>query len=407
MKTIKVMKSATINIIGKILTTLFRSPLFPIFFQILALIIYMGLIWFALGVDIPDGVKPKLYAQNTMTSLVVWGIWLPLLIIFTVFLGRVWCSVCPLEFIQKVGDFMGRKIFGKKLSLPVFLRNSINGVLIYSFLLFMLLATRFPQVPGNAATLLIILAVSSLAVGLFFGNRVFCKYFCPADMLLSALGRRGMLRIRQESSNDNITNITVSKNSCPSYLNLKKLNDASPCTLCGQCVKSDNTVFPVFRAMPSIPDDKWNDYGWGITILAVFLTGFLFEHLFHHWQAGQHYYGFFPNLAKKVIGIKALAGWIEAIWAMIIVPCALWLSMGLIGKLFNISLSIFEIWKKITLPAITALSGLHVILSVEKFSHWITHTLIAFRNLMERVTMSLIPDSIFIVKFPKDGGCHG
>jgi hypothetical protein len=369
---------------------------------------YLGLIWFALGIAVPDGIPPKMCAQNTMTSLIVWGIWLPLLIIVTAFWGRIWCSVCPLELIQQVGDFIGRKIFGTKLRLPGFLRNSINGVIIFSFLLFMLIATRFPQVPGNTSTLLIVLAFFSLASGMFFGNRIFCRYFCPADMLLRGLGRRGMLRIHHELPKDAIMSRTVSKDSCPSYLNTKKLNDSSPCILCGHCVKSNKAISVDFRAMPSVPDDNWKDYGWGITILGFILSGFVIEHLFHDWQAGHHYYEHFPDMAKKMIGVKALAGWIEAIWAMIIVPAALWLSMGLIGKISSFSLSISDVLKKITLPVITALTGVHVILSFEKFSHWITHAQIAFRNLKDKITTDgFIPESIFILNFHGRGHGHG
>ncbi|MGI6656315.1 MAG: 4Fe-4S binding protein [Desulfobulbus sp.] len=408
MKTVKTLKLTAFNRISKALTTIFRSPLYPVFFQVAGLIIYLGLIWFALGVAVPDGVPPKRYAQNTMSSLIVWGIWLPLLIILTAFLGRIWCSVCPLELIQQVGNFIGRKVFGIKLRLPKFFRNSINGVLIYSFLLFMLIATRFPQVPGNTSTLLIVLAFFSLVSGIFFGNRIFCKYFCPADMLLRGLGRRGMLRIHHELPKNAIVNTTASKDNCPSYLNTKKLNDASPCILCGHCIKSNESISVNFRAMPSVPDDNWKNYGWGITILGFFLSGFVIEHLFHDWQAGHHYYEYFPDIVKKMVGVKALAGWIEAIWAVIVIPVVFWFSMVLIGKIFSSSLSISDILKKITLPIITALTGLHVILSLKKFSHWVTHTQVAFKNLKDKIaTDGFMPESIFIVHFHGRGHGHG
>lgn len=215
------------------------------------------------------------------------------------------------------------------------------------------------------------------------------------------------MRIRHELPGENKKGTIASKDRCPSHLNPKKLNDASPCILCGQCVKSDTSFSPALRPMPLVPDDKWKDYGWGITILAFFLSGFVIEHLFYNWQAGYLYYVFFPDMAKKAIGVKAFAGWIEAIWAMILVPGALWITMGLIGKTFSLSLSMPDIWKKITLPVITVLTGAHLVLSVKKFSHWITHAHIAFSNMMDKVTTNLIPDSIFILRFPRRGQGHG
>ena len=407
MPTDRTLKPDAGNVIGNQLTTLFRSPLFPVFFQIAGLIIYLGLIWFSLGVAIPPGTEPKLFAQNTLPSLIVWGIWLPLLIIVTVIMGRIWCSVCPLELIQQIGDFTGKKIFGKHFHLPKPFRSPIYGALTYAFLLFMLIATRFPQVPGNTATLLTLFAVSSLTVGLFFGNRIFCLYFCPADMLMRGLGRRGIVRIRHELPADTKRGIAVARTSCPSHLNPKKLNDASPCILCGHCVKSDTTLSPVFRPMPLAPDDKWEEYGWGMIILAFFLSGFVIEHVFHDWQAGSHYYAYIPDMMKKAIRIKAWAGWIEAIWAMMLVPGAVWLIMGLTGKLFCRPSGFLDVLKKITLPVLTLLTGVHFILSVEKFSHWVTHTQIAFGNLVNRITIGWVPDSFFIMKFPGCGHGHG
>jgi hypothetical protein len=394
------------------LTTVFRSPLYPDLFRITGLLIYIGLIWFSLGVAGPSGIRPKLVAQNTITSLLVWGVWLPLLVIVTAFFGRIWCSVCPLELVQRIGERIGRSLLGRQLAVPAYLRTGIAGVMIYVVLIFMVIATGFPMVPGNSATLLAGLLLFSLVAGIFFGNRVFCKVFCPADMLLRAFGRRGMLRIRHALSDDPSVNerngnASLAAMSCPSHLNPKELKDSSPCILCGRCVKANASIYPVFRSMPGVPDDSWKDYGWPITILCFFLSGFVIEHIFHDSQAGKPYYVFLPNIVKKAIGIKELAGWIEAIWVMLIVPGALWISAGIIGKLWKRSLTIADIWKKISLPTMTIVTGLHIILSLKKFSHWITHGQIAFSNFLERVITQPIPDSFFLFRMPTRGRGHG
>ncbi|MFP4042239.1 MAG: 4Fe-4S binding protein, partial [Bacteroidales bacterium] len=86
------------------LAKLFRSRAFPTVFQIAALIVYLALIWFAVGIDVEKGIKPEISIRNNISSLIIWGIWLPLLIIVTAFFGRLWCAVCPLELVQQMGN---------------------------------------------------------------------------------------------------------------------------------------------------------------------------------------------------------------------------------------------------------------------------------------------------------------
>ncbi len=145
-----------------IMKVIFRLRLFPVAVQGVLLAGCVAVIWFSMGVVVPPGAKPKVFAQSQLATLLVWGIWLPLLIVATVFFGRVWCAVCPLELVQKTGSRLGKKVFQKTFFLPKLLRTGITGVLVYSFLLYSVIAMRLPQIPGNLATLLIFLFAASL-----------------------------------------------------------------------------------------------------------------------------------------------------------------------------------------------------------------------------------------------------
>ncbi len=81
----------------KIMKVIFKSRWFPVAVQGALLAGYAAVIWFSMGVVVPPGAKPKVFAQTQLATLLVWGIWLPLLIVLTGFFGRIWCSVCPLE----------------------------------------------------------------------------------------------------------------------------------------------------------------------------------------------------------------------------------------------------------------------------------------------------------------------
>lgn len=355
----------------------------------------VAVIWFSMGVAAQPGVKPKLFAQTQLATFLVWGIWLPLLIVVTVFFGRIWCAVCPLELVQKTGSRFGKMVFKKTFSLPTILRSGITGVLIYSVLLYSVIAMRLPQIPGNLATLLISLVAFAFLSGVFFGNRTFCNALCPASMLLRALGRRGMIRIRKDSGSLGAPSSEPERHGapmCPSRLNPRRLKDSSPCILCAQCVKADPALIPTVRQMPAIPDDDWQDYGWPVTVLAFFLSGFVIEHMFQVWPTGNAFFMTPPNAAKFALNLQAFSGAVDGIWSMLVVPGVIWLAACAAYRLTRGDGGFGDALKALSLPVMTILTGAHVILSMEKFSKWSIHFQAAIGNFQERLAAHPFPD---------------
>ncbi|MFP4026129.1 MAG: hypothetical protein ACLFVR_16530, partial [Thiohalospira sp.] len=142
-------------------------------------------------------------------------------------------------------------------------------------------------------------------------------------------------------------------------------------------------------------------------LMAFVLFGFVLEHIFHGWEAGNRYYGYLPQLVKSSIGIKAVGGWIEAVWAMIVIPSVFVLIITVVGKIVNGRLKINEIWERATLPSITIVTGLYLGLSFHKFNEWVVHFGIALENLKNQLASSLLPESFFLLKIPQRGkGMH-
>jgi len=52
-----------------LLSVVFRLPGFPEVFQLAGLMIYVGLIWFSLGIDVPRGIIALRFMQSTLPSL--------------------------------------------------------------------------------------------------------------------------------------------------------------------------------------------------------------------------------------------------------------------------------------------------------------------------------------------------
>ncbi|SNR77994.1 4Fe-4S binding domain-containing protein [Humidesulfovibrio mexicanus] len=358
-----------------LLLAVFRHRLYPRLIQAAGLLIYLGLIWFALGVFTPQGMPPKAFAQKHIVTLLLWGGWLPLTILATVFLGRIWCSICPLELVNRLGDRLGRTVFGKRASLPAALRGGMVSALLYSGLLVVTVSSKFIAVPHNAAVLLSLLLLAALATGFAFGGRAFCTAICPASMLFRLFGRRGMLALRVEAAKAppaGDARASSARGRCPANLDPARLGDSSPCTLCAQCLKTGNGQdVRLTRAMPSTPDDNWEDYGWAATVFAFFFTGFALNELFQNWNTGGRHYWRIPSEFAGLFGIDPASGMVAALWSMLFVPAALWLLIGLAGRLSGVGASVKEVWKRLTLPLVSALVASQVVRAVTKSSQWL------------------------------------
>ena len=91
----------------KKINTLLQKPFFPIGFKLLSLIAYISLIIIGLMAFSDDAVFLKQLRSTNLGNLIVWCVWWPVIIFMSVFFGRIWCMVCPVEmitvFFAKIG----------------------------------------------------------------------------------------------------------------------------------------------------------------------------------------------------------------------------------------------------------------------------------------------------------------
>ena len=86
------------------------SAWFPYLFQALFLVAFLGLAVIGWGEHAPEGVESKVYAKANLVNLLVWGLWWPAMVWVAVWLGRVWCLVCPMELASNLGERVGRAL---------------------------------------------------------------------------------------------------------------------------------------------------------------------------------------------------------------------------------------------------------------------------------------------------------
>jgi len=180
------------------------------------------------------------------------GISIPIILAF--YLGRVFCSwICPISFLHETIDLIRKKFFNfnpltwkDKIVLTL---KIIWFALIGEFVLSMILGFPIfvfispPGLVGRELMLGIIfhsLALEGLIV-LFilflhlFTRRFYCRYFCPLGGLLSFIGHKRKLKVRQESKK--CTQCGICEKVCPMGLPVNRGGSYSPyCWNCGECV---------------------------------------------------------------------------------------------------------------------------------------------------------------------------
>jgi hypothetical protein len=87
------------------------SRLFPVILQagMLVLLGLLALNGLGLGLGMSSE-ELMAFRKANLTTLVVWGLWWPGMIAVALVFGRAWCTVCPLELVNRAGDAIARAV---------------------------------------------------------------------------------------------------------------------------------------------------------------------------------------------------------------------------------------------------------------------------------------------------------
>ena len=94
----------------KYIRGLFRARWFPIVPQLFTLTVFILLIAGGLGVTTDDPDFTYWLRNTNLSNLIVWSYWWPVIIIAAIFLGRLWCTVCPMELITYWASGIGLRL---------------------------------------------------------------------------------------------------------------------------------------------------------------------------------------------------------------------------------------------------------------------------------------------------------
>lgn len=356
---------------------------FPYVFQALMLLFFVMLAVIGWGQYAPAGVKDKLYAKSHLATLLIWGLWWPTMVWIAVFFGRAWCAICPLELVSNVSERLGRRLGIRQRPLRRWILS--GGIIVGFYALLQLLAAgaHIHRVPAYTSLFLIGLLALALLTGLIFKDRAFCRGFCPVGQLLATYGRGSMLVVRAGSAQTcadcagkdcivacNRTRLDA--RSCPSLLNVPKLNSNRDCLVCGQCIKScqPNNVRLLLRR-PFHPADAREPLSdLPTTVFVMLVSGFVTWELLTEWHRGEEVFLMLPQWVSQQIGLPWLSGYLNGIWALVVVPLVIWTVMAGVVRLFGGSSTISQTWRRLALPIAAVVAAGHITKGLAKFVSW-------------------------------------
>ena len=197
-----------------------------------------------------SGFFGTVHAEHNFATVMVWGLWWPLVIISVFFLGSAWCAICPWETLSKL--VVLRKLWRRPNknrertdSVPAKYRNIYPAMALFMGLTWLELGVGVTGIPWATASMAVIMFVLASLCLIKWERKAFCRYFCPVGRTIGYYGRLAPVEIRPVD-NDICASCTTLEcfhgteevEPCPTNLVVGRFSENTFCISCGSCVLS-------------------------------------------------------------------------------------------------------------------------------------------------------------------------
>ena len=356
---------------------------FPVVLQAVGLAAIVGLAVNGLGVGADlRGDQLTILRKTNLTTLAVWGLWWPGMIAVAILFGRAWCTVCPMELVNRVGHAVSRKLGWQGARLGKLLRAGWVTVLLYLVLQLLVAGIALHRVPHFTAIMLLGLVGLALVVGVVFReHRSFCTAFCPASALLSVYGRYTPLQLearRRSVCRDCATKDCVrdahrdrfDRRSCPSLLVPYRRGPSDGCVLCLQCVKicpHDNMGIGLVSARAPIRKGSLLR-----PFEAAFVTvalGFVAHEVIGEVKWLDAMFHSVPARLDEFLP-SASFGWLEALWFLVLFPLGVWAAIAAVSYGVGQRTGVRSLLLAAATRAAPVVAAAHLAKAAAKMSSW-------------------------------------
>lgn len=380
------------------------NPAFPAVLQLamlsgMAFMVYTG--W---HIGSGAGVNLSVLRKTSLTTLFVWGLWWPGMIIAALLAGRAWCAVCPMELLNRLGHAAGRRAGFRGFALPVWVKAGWLTVLAYLLLQLLVAGFNIHRVPHYTAVMLLTMLAAAVVFGLVFGeHRSFCKGACPAKALLSVYGRFTPLQLDVEGGRvcdacltkdcvDPTYRDRWDKRSCPSLAVPYARRRSDECTLCFQCAKvcpAANVGYGL--ALPAASSRQPRTLRPFEAFFVVLASGFVAHETIGEMPLLEKYFLYPPELLGAYFPAAA-AGWLEALWFLLLVPAVLWSLTAAIGYISGYKGRLREFLLEAATGAAPVVAVAHLGKALAKLNTWGLFLPLSLKDMDGLATMRAIID---------------
>ena len=359
---------------NRVLGGLLRSRWFPAAAQVAMLVVFGLLIAGGLGITTDDAKFAKTLRNTNLANLIVWCYWWPLVVVGAVLLGRVWCTVCPMELVTALCSKVGlrRKV-------PSFFKSGWVITIFYALIVLVGVHTlTIHRIPHRMAIYMLILLGSAAVVSLVFEKRAFCSYVCPVGHLLGLYAHCSVLEwgVADEAKCKacKTKDCVAKKNhykligrSCTSNLYPATIRDNRECLLCTQCLKAcpnDNLRLSVRR--------PFADFFRSIELRAaqvgfvVLVSGFVVSEILSEWSASKAVLTWVPSRLMDALGATGPpARFLSGVVIFVVFPSVLFLIVAGLAKLAG-GESLGASAKTFALLVLPTMAGAHLMKAIFK-----------------------------------------
>ena len=244
--------------------------------------------------------------EHSLTLNLFWAWWWPGYLFLFVFVGRLWCAVCPFMIM---GEWL------RRLSLWLFPRQQLTwntkwlnhwgAWIVFIGFVAIYLWEKLWDLPHHAylsSWLLIVITAGAVIFSQIYERRLWCRYLCPIGGMNGMFAKLSMVELRSTqqvcgsqchsfgcykgSAATSVTFIDALPNEgqategCPLYSHPNQLQDNRDCMLCMTCLKAcpNRSVQLNLRFPASDLLDNHQGFNAEIALLLLLLGGVFMHH---------------------------------------------------------------------------------------------------------------------------------
>jgi hypothetical protein len=404
----------------KRMNDLLSKAILPFSLKMIALVAFIALISIGFSASSNNPLLTAELRHTNLGNLIIWSYWWPLIILVSIFFGRIWCMVCPVEPITALGAK-----FGFRMKRPKWLLSGWAITAFYMLILFVgIQGFAIDHNPVFMAVYMLSIMAVSISTGLLFEKNTFCRYICPVGYMLGLHARLSFFgwRVKDKMLCEQCPDKSCihkkyiynhNYKSCGVDLYPAEIVDNSVCILCAGCRKTCAS----YRTDKSkgYPNPAYTYIGFADDLYRIkpllmaemlflwILSGFVISENMEEWKTTEKLMNYFPDIISTNLHIQSLL-WNKLIYGFIIfliMPFFFWAIPFLVSKFAGARLTLKEYILNYSLAFIPILAAAHLGKSILQSTSSIPYLRVALADTSGiRSAQKIINGQIILIKNP-------